>query len=85
MLAYGYPFHSDAETPEALIEASLICTREELDSVISFLQKIRDEYRDYDEVAGIHRHYRDFRNTWDETQSDFILCLSDQIQKRKMQ
>ena len=77
MLAYGYPVGSESDIAELLQETSLVCTREELDRLILYLQKIRDDCNDYEEVAGIHRHYRDFDKSWDTANSDFIVCLTD--------
>ena len=84
MLIYGYPFDSDMEMAEVLSETSLLCTREELDSIISFLEIVRNEYREYDDVTGIHRHYRDFDQTWNRGHSDLIVCLTNQKHKKNL-
>ena len=84
MLAYGYPFDSDIEMPEVLCETSLLFTREELDSIISFLEMIRDEYKNYADVTGIHRHFRDFDKTWNKEHSDLIVCLTNQKHKQNI-
>lgn len=71
MLAYGYPWQGERETPDLLREASLVCSWQELDTLIAFLQELRDNGQD-----GDHRHYRDQDGGWDETHSDFILFLT---------
>lgn len=78
MLAYGYPRDSEAELPIKLSETTLLCTKEELDSVICFLKSIQKTCQEYDSVAGLHMHFRDFDRRWESKQSDIIICLTDE-------
>lgn len=74
MLAYGYPWDSAQEQPDLLREASLVCTRGELDTLIAYLQEFRVCAEKED-----HRHYRDQDGGWDEAHSDFIIFLTDDV------
>ncbi len=76
MLAYGYEWGGEEEKPLALREASLVCSREELDQLIAMLQAFRAQLPDG--VEGDHQHYRDWSETWTKESSDFILLFSEQ-------
>lgn len=75
MLAYGYEWNSREINPQVLREASLVCTREELDSLIEMLQTFRDTQPC--EADGDHQHFRDWSGCWDGQHSDFIVFISD--------
>ncbi len=77
MRAYGYSRSSDTDTPDVLSEATLLCTKEELDQIISFLQDIQRKCQSHDNVNGFHAHYRDFSSRWNPSESDFIICLTE--------
>ena len=76
MLAYGYPRNSTADEPSALSEATLLCTKEELDQIITFLQSIQRKCQN-NEMDGFHAHFQDFQENWNNDESDFIICLKD--------
>ena len=82
MLAFGYQWDSEEERPEKLREASLVCTREELDDLIEMLTTYRDEA---DAEAGDHQHFQDWSGGWDRSQSDFIIFLSDKRWTKEIQ
>ena len=75
MLAYGYEWNSGEVNPQVLREASMVCTGEELDSLIEMLQTFRDSRPR--EAEGDHQHFRDWYPAWTETHSDLIIWLSD--------
>lgn len=79
MLAYGYSRSSNADAPDELSEATLLCTKEELDQIIAFLQDIQQKCQSYDTVKGFHVHYRDFRSHCNHSDSDFIVCLTEDV------
>lgn len=76
MLAYGYEWNSESELPQTLREASLVCTRKELDDLIEMLQSFRDAMPR--EADGDHQHFRDWSKSWNEQSSDFIIFISAQ-------
>ena len=78
MLAYGYPRNSESDYPEQLQEASLLCTKEELDRIIEFLQNLQSKSSSFESVTGIHAHFRDYDKCWNASSSDFIICLRDE-------
>ena len=78
MLAYGYEWNKEEEMPLSLREATLVCTREELDELILMIQDFRAQLPDGAE--GDHQHYRDWSESWTSEHSDFILLLSHQPQ-----
>ena len=78
MRAYGYERDSEAESPCELSEATLLCTIEELDRIIRFLETVRDTCQQCDSVKGFHQHFRDFDPQWDSKQADFIICMTDE-------
>ena len=82
MLAYGYEWNSEKDRPDILREASLACTREELDSLIEFLQDIREALSDLEHIEGEHFHFRDWNEDWSEKQSDFIVFMADKRQEK---
>lgn len=75
MLAYGYEWNSGEVNPQVLREASLVCTGEELDSLIEMLQTFRDSRPR--EAEGDHQHFRDWYGGWNGQHSDFIIFISD--------
>lgn len=76
MLAYGYEWGGEEEKPLSLREASLVCSREELEELIAMLQAFRAQLPE--EAEGDHQHYRDWSDSWTGEHSDFILLISDQ-------
>ena len=82
MLAYGYPWNSKTQRPETLREATLCCTKEELDLLIDFLQEVRVQISELDQVEGEHWHLRDWKGIWSGRESDVILYLMDRVQER---
>jgi hypothetical protein len=76
MLAYGYEWSSGEERPQILREASLVCTQEELDDLITMLQEFRDGQPL--EQEGDHKHFRDWNEGWSKQSSDFIIFIADQ-------
>lgn len=76
MLAYGYDWNSRKGTPQVLREASLVCSRKELDALIEMLQAFRDEGPS--EQEGSHQHFRDWSEGWSGKHSDFIIFIADQ-------
>ena len=72
MLAYGYEWDSEAQGPDLLRETSLVCTGEELDLLIAFLQELRENGAPDD-----HRHFRDWCESWTQEQSDLIVFMSE--------
>ena len=66
--------------PAVLREASLACTKEELDLLIAFLQDIQEELSDLDNTESEHFHFRDWSEGWSEKQSDFILFMAEKRQ-----
>ncbi len=58
-----------------LSQASICCNKKDLDSIIAFLNKVRDNF---DEDG--HWHYRDHNEEWTDKESDLIICL-DRLSK----
>ena len=80
MMAYGYKWDSESETPDKLKEASIACTKEELDQLIGFLTGIRNEIRDMEDIEDEHWHYRDWCEKWTGSESDLIVFLMNNKQ-----
>jgi hypothetical protein len=73
MRAFGYDKNDlEAETPKALREVTLALTREELDSVIAFLQEVRCKWGQ--ERPQSHWHFRDWATGWKPSEPDFIIA-----------
>lgn len=77
MMAYGYKWDSESETPDKLKEASITCTKEELDQLIEFLTNLRKEMRDMEDIEGEHWHYRDWCPKWTDSESDLIVVMKN--------
>lgn len=75
MRAYGYEWDSGAETPEQLKEAGIVCTKSELDRLITFLSDIRSHASCMSEAEGEHWHYRDWDENWSDCETDLIIFL----------
>ena len=76
VLAFGYAWDSGAERLQVLREASLVCTRDELNELIAMLQSFRD--RDPSAEEGDHQHWRDWCMEWNREHSDVILFVADE-------
>ena len=79
MMAYGYEWSSEKRTPGALREATLACTKEELDNLIWFLNQVKEDIDNRDAIdEGEHWHFRDWDDEWTVENSDFIFMLMNQ-------
>lgn len=75
MQIYGY--QKDVDTLINLEEVSLQCTLEELDDIISFLTKTREEHAKVIEKTSMcHSHFRDWKSAWKQGNPDLIVVTS---------
>lgn len=77
MKAYGY--EEDGEICLELEEATLICSIEEIEKLIVFLQMVKERHKDISkevDFESCHTHYRDWDKEWEDSSSDFIIVTS---------
>lgn len=75
MQIYGY--QKDVDTLINLEEVSLQCTLEELDDIISFLTKSREEHANVIEKTSMcHSHFRDWNSEWKQGNPDIIVVTT---------
>ena len=65
MKAYGYINDSDAETPSRLSEVSILATLDELQDLIDFLKKVKEEHSQV-KTKNIfnHSHLKDWKSDY---------------------
>ena len=74
MRLFGY--EKDGEDCLELKEATILCSIDEIDSLIQFLEQTRMEFNTVDKNAydGVcHNHYRDYIDKWSDQCSDIII------------
>lgn len=74
MKAYGYK--KGGEKVLDLREVTILCSLREIDSLIQFLEKTKQEFNTVDKSTydGIcHNHYRDYNKEWTKKSSDLII------------
>ena len=75
MQIYGY--QKEVDTLLNLEEVSLQCTLEELDDIIAFLTKSREEHaKVIEETSMCHSHFRDWNSAWKQGDSDLIVVTT---------
>ena len=75
MQIYGY--QKDVDTLINLEEVSLQCTLEELDDIIGFLTKTREEHAKVIEKTSMcHSHFRDWNSAWKQGNPDLIVVTT---------
>ncbi len=58
-----------------LSQATLSCKKDDLDSIIDFLNKVRNEIENANIEDECHWHYRDYNSSWKEEESDLIISI----------
>lgn len=81
MLVYGWKKDDENELlPLKLKEATLLCTKDEIDKLIQFLNDIKKEIGQMsciDTKDDWHWQYRDWNEEWTEEEGDFIISLHE--------
>ena len=81
MLVYGWKKDDESELlPLELKEATLLCTKDEIDKLIHFLNDIKKEIEQtpcIDMKEDWHWQYRDWFEEWTEEEGDFIISLHE--------
>ena len=81
MLAYGWKKDDEEQLlPLKLGEATLSCTKDEIDKLIQFLNDIKKEIEqtpDINPKDDWHWQYRDWNKEWTEEEGDFIISLHE--------
>ena len=81
MKLFGY--EGDKKKKSLVIsEATLICSKEELDKIIEYLQSIREEINEEYIDPREHWHYSDYNDDWKEKDSELVIFI-DNIKKGK--
>ncbi len=75
MKAYGYIKNTDAETPLKLKEVSLLVTLDEIQDLITFLQRTYEKHsQKKNEADHSYSHLKDFNADYKaEQHADFII------------
>lgn len=78
MKIFGYD-STDEEFDKILklSQVTLSCKKEELDSIIDFLTKVKKEIESTKVEDGNHWHYRDYNDAWNEKDSDLIVFIDE--------
>lgn len=72
MRVFGY--QKSSERLLELEEASIVCSIEELDKLIKFLNEVRtDHYAVKNQSDRCHSHYRDWDSAWKNNEPDIIV------------
>jgi len=82
MKAFGYD-KNDEEYDEILTlsQVTLSCNKEDLDRIIAFLHKVKNESENITVDDNYHWHYRDFFDSWTEEESDFIIFMDNETSR----
>jgi len=82
MQAFGYDRNDEGfEKILKLSQVTLCCKREDLEKIIEFLNKVKNECENKNIDDGDHWHYRDYNDSWIEEESDFIVFVDNDINK----
>ncbi len=78
MEAFGYDKNDEEfEKILKLSQVTLNCKKEDLNKIIDFLNKVKNENID----VGDHFHYRDYIDSWTEKETDLIIFVDSEIKK----
>ena len=73
MTFFGY--EKGGEKLLKMEEVSLECTCEELEKLIEFLNKVKEEHMAVKNKTDIcHSHFKDWKRKWSEEDTDFIVA-----------
>lgn len=76
MKVYGYKRDGEKEPSDfvELSEASIECSLNELEKIISFLETVKNQHSKVALKTELcHSHYRDWDGNWDENSTDIIV------------
>ena len=72
MTFFGY--EKGGEKLLKMEEVSLECTCEELEKLIEFLNKVKEEHTAVKNKTNIcHSHFKDWKSKWNKEDTDFIV------------
>ncbi len=78
MEAFGYDKNDkEFESILKLSQVTLSCKKEDLDKIIEFLNKVKNESKNKKIYNGDHWHYRDYNKSWTEEESDLIILVDN--------
>ncbi len=78
MEAFGYDKNDkEFEKILKLSQVTLSCKKEDLDKIIEFLNKVKNESKNKKIDNGGHWHYRDNHKSWTEEESDLIIFVDN--------
>ncbi|MCX4364352.1 MAG: hypothetical protein OSJ70_01075 [Bacilli bacterium] len=78
MKAYGYD--KNDEEYDKIIELSqvtLSCNKFDIDKIINFLIEVKKEMGNKKVEDEYHWHYRDYNDSWNESESDLIIFTDE--------
>ncbi len=76
MKIFGYDKNDEEfDNIMELSQATLSCKKDDLDSIIDFLNEVRDEIKNANIEDEYHLHYRDYNTSWKEEESDLIVSI----------
>ncbi len=78
MEAFGYDKNDEEfEKILKLSQVTLSCKKEDLDKIIEFLNKVKNESKNKKIDNVDHWHYRDYNKSWTEEESDLIILVDN--------
>lgn len=80
MKLFGYEKNKEKKSLE-INEATMICSKEELDKIIEYLQSISEEIKEEYIDPNEHWHYSDYNDDWTEEDSELVVFI-DNIEKK---
>ena len=80
MELFGYERNKDKKSL-VISEATMICSKEELDKIIGYLQSIREDINEEYIDPNEHWHYSDYNEDWTEKDSELVVFI-DNIEKK---
>lgn len=75
MQLFGY--ERNKEKSLDISEATMICSKEELDKIIEYLQSIREEIKEDYIDPNEHWHYSDYNEEWVEKDSELVVFINN--------
>ena len=81
MELFGYERNKEKKSL-VISEATMICSKEELDKIIEYLQSIREEINKEYINPNEHWHYSDYNQDWTEKDSELVVFIDNTPKKR---
>lgn len=76
MELFGYEKNKEKKSL-AISQATMICSKEELDKIIEYLQSVREEIAKEYIDTNEHWHYSDYNDNWTEKDSELVVFIDN--------